>query len=549
MARANGRALRTKATASVLTPETGPVALYARVSSEDQAERQTIQAQLDFLRRYCQLYHLPVAGEYLDEGISGTIPLGERPEGRRLLADARDGRFTSVLVYRADRLARKLTVLLTAYEELEQIGVTLRSATEPLDTSTPVGRFVFQLLGSLSELDRSTIIERMTLGRDRVARSGQWIVGRIPYGYDLDEHRRLVPSTRPTPLGTEAEVVRQVAERIAAGSSLVAEARRLTEAGVPAVMRYANGKEHENPRGWQQSRIGAMLHNDGYCTGRFVVESRHGPVEIAAPVLVPPELWQRARAQLSVNRAMARRNSKRPYLLRGLIHCGGCGRLFSGQVVHSKGKEYRYYRCSGALPATEACPERRCRAPQIAAEWLEAEVWRDIRAFILNPGPALAEAQAHVRARLSRTAELDAERQRLLARLTALDRGRDNVLELVRRGRVTLAEAEDQLEAVAAERAQVQAELDALRAQAELATAIEAQVAEASVVLARLRDQLDAIEAGGPDAKRPWIERLVSRITVEWEPSAPPRGKRRTTVVVRYVFGEPNALIVNSNQY
>src|SRR5690606_8160875 len=98
----------------------------------------------------------------------------------------------------------------------------------------------------------------------------------------------------------------------------------------------------------------------------------------------------------------------------------------------------------------------------------------------LDPGPALAEAQAHVRERLSRASDLEGRRRELLATLRELDRGRDDILTLVRRGRLTLADAEGQLDANAAERAQVQAELDALRAQADLASALEAQVAEAS---------------------------------------------------------------------
>ena len=56
------------------------------MSTEDQAERETIQGQLDFLRRYVALHELPVAGEYVDDGVSGAIPLGDRPDGRRLLA-------------------------------------------------------------------------------------------------------------------------------------------------------------------------------------------------------------------------------------------------------------------------------------------------------------------------------------------------------------------------------------------------------------------------------------------------------------------------------
>ena len=76
------------------------VACYARISTEDQAERQTVAAQTDFLRRYCNLHGPPVAGVSVDDGISGATPLEDRPEGRRLLEDAESGAFTVVLVYR-----------------------------------------------------------------------------------------------------------------------------------------------------------------------------------------------------------------------------------------------------------------------------------------------------------------------------------------------------------------------------------------------------------------------------------------------------------------
>ena len=77
------------------------------------------------------------------------------------------------------------------------------------------------------------------------------------------------------------------------------------------------------------------------------------------------------------------------------------------------------------------------------------------------------------------------------------------MLELVRRGRITLTDAEAQLDAVAAERAQVQAELDALRAQADLASALKAQVADAAAMPAKLHERLGQIEAVDREAKRP----------------------------------------------
>src|SRR5438105_3526386 len=152
----------------------GNMALYMRVSSEDQAERGTIGSQRDFLRQFAHLYVLSVIDEYEDDGITGTLPLSQRPAGRRLLDDARQGRFGCVLVYRVDRLGRSLTALLDAHTVLSQTGITIRSATEPFDTSTSIGTFLFQLLGSLAELEKSTITERMSLGRDRVVRNGAW---------------------------------------------------------------------------------------------------------------------------------------------------------------------------------------------------------------------------------------------------------------------------------------------------------------------------------------------------------------------------------------
>src|ERR671938_387704 len=96
--------------------ETPRVALYARVSTEDQAERQTVQGQLDFLRKLADLHGWPIAGEYVDDGAFGTV-----------------------LLYRLDRLGRKTRVLLDAHEALERHAIALKSATEPFDTSTPIG--------------------------------------------------------------------------------------------------------------------------------------------------------------------------------------------------------------------------------------------------------------------------------------------------------------------------------------------------------------------------------------------------------------------------
>src|SRR5262245_11375888 len=328
---------------------------------------------MTLLRTLARAYGWDVAGEYVDDGVSGTIPLEERPQGARLLADARAGRFAEVVSYRLDRLGRSLRALLDAHDALERAGVTIRSATEPFDTSAPLGKFLFQLLGSLAELERSTITERMTMGRDRVAREGRWICSSVPFGYDLDEAGRLVPSQRliGEPAMAEAAVVRDVFERVAVGASLVQECRRLNALGVTPVRRYAGGRINESAT-WFPSRLSKMIRGTLY-TGSYVLNSRNGRVDGEAPPLVTDELAEAARAALKRNLRRPKGRTTRTYLLRGLMVCGCCGLYYGGAVVGPRRPThapYHYYRCAGMHAYMRPDPETRCRSKALPAEWL-----------------------------------------------------------------------------------------------------------------------------------------------------------------------------------
>ena len=157
------------------------VALYLRVSSEEQRDRDTVELQRNFLEQYCNLHDLEVTDVYEDNGVSGTIPVHERPEGRRLIEEAKGGGFGAVLVYRLDRLGRSLLVIVDAHDRLEEAGVALRSGTEPIDTSNPSGRLIFQMLTSFAEFERASVRERTHAGLHRAHRNGKQL-GMIPYG-------------------------------------------------------------------------------------------------------------------------------------------------------------------------------------------------------------------------------------------------------------------------------------------------------------------------------------------------------------------------------
>src|SRR5258708_33633530 len=126
------------------------VAVYCRVSTDEQKERQSIRTPLEFAERYCQLHSLTTCRVYADDGISGTVPLERRPEGSQILQDAQQGKFTQLLVYKLDRLGRETRLILNAVAELEKAGVRIRSMTEEFDTGTATGRLMLTLLSGIA---------------------------------------------------------------------------------------------------------------------------------------------------------------------------------------------------------------------------------------------------------------------------------------------------------------------------------------------------------------------------------------------------------------
>jgi DNA invertase Pin-like site-specific DNA recombinase len=144
------------------------VALYARVSTKSHG--QDPETQLLALREFALHRGFSVSSEYVDAGISGAKE--RRPELDRLMTDARHRRFDAVLVARFDRFARSTRHLVLALEEFSSFGVDFISLTESVDTSTPMGKMVFTVIGAVAELERSLIRERVVMGLSRARKQG-----------------------------------------------------------------------------------------------------------------------------------------------------------------------------------------------------------------------------------------------------------------------------------------------------------------------------------------------------------------------------------------
>jgi DNA invertase Pin-like site-specific DNA recombinase len=154
-------------------------ALYARVSTPDQH----VETQLYHLRKLAAQRGFEIVREYCDRGVSGSK--ARRPGLDDMMADARRGEFSVLLVAAFDRVARSTKNFLEIVDELQDLGIEFISAREAIDTSTPMGKMFVTLIGSIAELEKSILVERIRAGMRRARMEGQRL-GRAPLNVDHD---------------------------------------------------------------------------------------------------------------------------------------------------------------------------------------------------------------------------------------------------------------------------------------------------------------------------------------------------------------------------
>lgn len=221
--------------------------LYVRVSTDEQAKHgYGLDVQRARCRAMAEAKGLTVVAEYADEGISGTLDATARPGLADMLAAAHLGEIDTVIVLALDRLARKTRLVLEVVEALAAARVALVSVKESLDTDTPQGQFVLTLFAALAQLERDTIIERTTSGRNERGRRDGERGGRVPMGY-----RRvgagLVEVDPPA-----AGIVRRIFQHRADGWPM----QRIADA--------LNADATPNPQGgqrWERATVRAVLQN------------------------------------------------------------------------------------------------------------------------------------------------------------------------------------------------------------------------------------------------------------------------------------------------
>lgn len=143
--------------------------IYGRVSTTDQtSENQTL-----LLRQIVDRNGWELVDTYIDDGISGTKGRDKRPEFDRLCKDMVRRKFSRILVWDISRLGRSLQHLVEFLNDVQSVNCNLYIHQSGLDTSTPSGRMMFQMVGVFSEFERSMISERVKLGLNRVRSNGK----------------------------------------------------------------------------------------------------------------------------------------------------------------------------------------------------------------------------------------------------------------------------------------------------------------------------------------------------------------------------------------
>ena len=360
------------------------VAIYARVSSERQAEKElSIPAQLKALKKYALNRGWDVVAEYVDEAESARS--ANRPAFKDMIAAAKNKvkPFDSILVWKLSRFARNREDSVIYKSLLKRRKISVVSMNERVDES-PAGSLLEGIIEVIDEFYSANLAQDTIRGMKENAARGFRNGGTPPFGYrcSLESHGSVTKS-KLTPDEREAPIVKRAFDLAAHGQGAREIASSLNAEG----LKTRHGKH------FSATTINHMLRNEAY-VGTIVwnkyskvsgARQRKSDDEIVRvpdchTPLVDKDVFEAVQALLTSRRpsVIPSRRVYSRYLLSGLAHCAQCGSPAIG--ANGKSGQYLYYRCNGRLMKGAAV----CNGPMINAKKLEAFVVDRIKENILT---------------------------------------------------------------------------------------------------------------------------------------------------------------------
>lgn len=428
------------------------VALYARVSSDEQKERKTVGNQVETLETYIDMKKNEYikAGTYIDEGISGTVALEGREDGGRLIKDASKGMFDAVLVWKIDRFGRDTLTGLQAAETLANNGIEIISVTEPFDLTTPTGRFQFITYLNMAELERNNILDRMFLGATRAAKANKYMGGVVPYGYKVENKEYKIDEE-------EAEVIKEIYDMyVYRGFKTIDIAVYLNAKCTPTSCMSKKDLRHKSITGkWRSGSIARILSSTTYkgiCEYGKSSKKRKETILQSVPPIVDEELWQKAQDTRKNNTIVSTRNANNIYLLRGLVNCGRCGHSYYGMSYKNANDVYT---CGARYSKEIALIDGKCYNPPVNKEIVENYVWGECLEIIENFEELVEKMKASEKNEDG--AKVLSDIKKIQHALSEKAAEKNNLFTLFRKSKISEADLDRQME-------EIRIETDALEA-------------------------------------------------------------------------------------
>ena len=298
--------------------------IYARYSSDNQRE-ESIEGQVRECQSFAERKGYSVIRTYIDRALSGTRA-DNRPEFQQMISDSTLREFQYVIVWKIDRFSRDKFDSVKYKYALKSSGVSVISATEPIDGS-PEGQMMESVFEGISVYYIKDLAQKTSRGMTENAIKGKFNGGTLTFGYTIDEnhHFQLDPVNAP--------IVLDVFTRYSDGET------------IRSILDDISSKMSNNGRKFTYHFLNWMLNNRRYL-GEYKFQDTVN--NEAIPPIISQELFDKCQHRLNVNKHKAGsfKKNKEKYLLTGKIFCGICGATISGISGTGKCKSiYRYYKC------------------------------------------------------------------------------------------------------------------------------------------------------------------------------------------------------------
>ena len=510
------------------------VALYARVSSQQQADAQTIASQVEALKLRIRGDGFRLEEElcFLDEGYSGSTLF--RPALERLRDQAAACSFDRLYVHSPDRLARAYAYQVLLVEELQRHGIEIVFLNRNIGQS-PEDNLLLQMQGMMAEYERAKIMERSRRGKRHAAYAGLIsVLSAAPYGYRYLGKYEGGGQARYEIDESQAEAVRQIFTWVGLERCSIGEVcRRLQEQDIPS----PRGKTY-----WDRTTVWGLLKNPAYIGKAQFGKTRVGPmrprlraqrgrslqprqahstyvtaaeerVAIAVPAIVDEALFAAVVEQLTENRRRQRQQKRgAKYLLQGLLVCGQCGYAYYGKPLScsarkGRPRDYAYYRCIGTdryrFGGKLVCRNKQCRT-----DLLDRAVWEDVCDLLAEPERVRAEYERRLRGQHKKNGRPIEQLTKMIGKVRS---GMARLIDAYQEGHLEKADFETRLNGL-------KERLQKLEAEEEATGKVAWERANLQVMIEHVEMFAERVQAGLQDAdwqtRREIMRALIKQVMV-----------------------------------